>query len=105
MIQMQTNLEVADNSGARRVMCIKVLGGAWRSWGGARGGGAAGQRTVTAGVREAEGAGTKPVAAVLAQAEMGSAVAVPPPRVAPAFLVKKARETAHGAQIRDGSQG
>ena len=28
MIQMQTNLEVADNSGARRVMCIKVLGGA-----------------------------------------------------------------------------
>jgi len=27
MIQMQTNLEVADNSGARRVMCIKVLGG------------------------------------------------------------------------------
>jgi large subunit ribosomal protein L14 len=30
MIQMQTNLEVADNSGARRVMCIKVLGGAGR---------------------------------------------------------------------------
>ena len=28
MIQMQSNLEVADNSGARRVMCIKVLGGA-----------------------------------------------------------------------------
>ena len=28
MIQMQTNLDVADNSGARRVMCIKVLGGA-----------------------------------------------------------------------------
>ena len=27
MIQMQTNLDVADNSGARRVMCIKVLGG------------------------------------------------------------------------------
>ena len=27
MIQMQTMLEVADNSGARRVMCIKVLGG------------------------------------------------------------------------------
>ena len=26
MIQMQTNLEVADNSGARRVQCIKVLG-------------------------------------------------------------------------------
>jgi large subunit ribosomal protein L14 len=30
MIQMQTNLEVADNSGARRVMCIKVLGGSMR---------------------------------------------------------------------------
>ena len=30
MIQMQTNLDVADNSGARRVMCIKVLGGAMR---------------------------------------------------------------------------
>ena len=27
MIQMRTNLEVADNSGARRVQCIKVLGG------------------------------------------------------------------------------
>jgi len=27
MIQMQTNLSVADNSGARRVQCIKVLGG------------------------------------------------------------------------------
>ena len=30
MIQMQTNLDVADNSGARRVMCIKVLGGSHR---------------------------------------------------------------------------
>ena len=30
MIQMQTSLEVADNSGARRVQCIKVLGGAKR---------------------------------------------------------------------------
>jgi large subunit ribosomal protein L14 len=30
MIQMQTNLEVADNSGARRVMCVKVLGGSKR---------------------------------------------------------------------------
>ena len=28
MIQMQSNLDVADNSGARRVQCIKVLGGA-----------------------------------------------------------------------------
>ncbi len=30
MIQMQTQLEVADNSGARRVQCIKVLGGSKR---------------------------------------------------------------------------
>lgn len=30
MIQMQTNLKVADNSGARRVQCIKVLGGSKR---------------------------------------------------------------------------
>ena len=30
MIQMQSNLEVADNSGARRVQCIKVLGGSGR---------------------------------------------------------------------------
>ena len=30
MIQMQTPLEVADNSGARRVQCIKVLGGSGR---------------------------------------------------------------------------
>ncbi|MBM3627539.1 MAG: 50S ribosomal protein L14 [Alphaproteobacteria bacterium] len=30
MIQMRSNLEVADNSGARRVQCIKVLGGAKR---------------------------------------------------------------------------
>lgn len=27
MIQVQTNLEVADNSGARKIMCIRVLGG------------------------------------------------------------------------------
>ena len=33
MIQMQTNLDVADNSGARRVMCIKVLGGSKRKYG------------------------------------------------------------------------
>ena len=32
MIQMQTNLDVADNSGARRVMCIKVLGGSKRKY-------------------------------------------------------------------------
>ncbi|MEE9379819.1 MAG: 50S ribosomal protein L14 [Hyphomonadaceae bacterium] len=32
MIQMQTNLRVADNSGARRVQCIKVLGGAGRRY-------------------------------------------------------------------------
>lgn len=30
MIQVETNLEVADNSGARRVQCIKVLGGSKR---------------------------------------------------------------------------
>ena len=32
MIQMQTNLDVADNSGARRVQCIKVLGGSLRRY-------------------------------------------------------------------------
>ena len=30
MIQMQTNLDVADNSGARSVQCVKVLGGSKR---------------------------------------------------------------------------
>ncbi|MCQ2966060.1 MAG: 50S ribosomal protein L14 [Alphaproteobacteria bacterium] len=30
MIQMQSNLDVADNSGARKVQCIKVLGGSKR---------------------------------------------------------------------------
>lgn len=30
MIQMESNLEVADNSGARKVMCVKVLGGSKR---------------------------------------------------------------------------
>jgi large subunit ribosomal protein L14 len=32
MIQMQSILDVADNSGARRVMCIKVLGGSMRRY-------------------------------------------------------------------------
>ncbi|MFO8005924.1 50S ribosomal protein L14 [Thioalkalivibrio sp.] len=32
MIQMQTVLEAADNSGARRVQCIKVLGGSHRRY-------------------------------------------------------------------------
>src|SRR3981081_1828483 len=32
MIQMTTELDVADNSGARRVMCIKVLGGSKRRY-------------------------------------------------------------------------
>ncbi|MBG1231520.1 50S ribosomal protein L14 [Aestuariivirga litoralis] len=32
MIQQETNLEVADNSGARRVQCIKVLGGSKRRY-------------------------------------------------------------------------
>lgn len=34
MIQMQTELAVADNSGARSVMCIKVLGGSKRRYAG-----------------------------------------------------------------------
>lgn len=34
MIQMQTRLTVADNSGAREVMCIKVLGGSHRRYAG-----------------------------------------------------------------------
>ena len=32
MIQAETNLEVADNSGARRIQCIKVLGGSKRKY-------------------------------------------------------------------------
>lgn len=32
MIQMQTNLDVADNSGAKRLQCIKVLGGSKRKY-------------------------------------------------------------------------
>jgi large subunit ribosomal protein L14 len=32
MIQQTTSLDVADNSGARRVMCIKVLGGSKRKY-------------------------------------------------------------------------
>lgn len=32
MIQMQTVLEVADNSGARKIQCIKVLGGSHRRY-------------------------------------------------------------------------
>jgi large subunit ribosomal protein L14 len=34
MIQMQTTLAAADNSGARRLMCIKVLGGSKRRYAG-----------------------------------------------------------------------
>lgn len=34
MIQMQSNLDVADNSGARRLLCIKVLGGSRRRYAG-----------------------------------------------------------------------
>ena len=34
MIQMQTQLGIADNSGARRVQCIKVLGGSHRRYAG-----------------------------------------------------------------------
>lgn len=32
MIQMQTVLDVADNSGARKVMCIRVLGGSQKRY-------------------------------------------------------------------------
>ena len=32
MIQMQTTLDVADNSGAKKIMCIKVLGGSKRKY-------------------------------------------------------------------------
>ena len=32
MIQMQTILDIADNSGAKKVMCIKVLGGSHRRY-------------------------------------------------------------------------
>ncbi|PCI52265.1 MAG: 50S ribosomal protein L14, partial [Gammaproteobacteria bacterium] len=32
MIQMQSQLNVADNSGAKRVQCIKVLGGSHRRY-------------------------------------------------------------------------
>ena len=32
MIQSESNLEVADNSGAKRVQCIKVLGGSKRKY-------------------------------------------------------------------------
>jgi large subunit ribosomal protein L14 len=34
MIQQETNLDVADNSGAKRVQCIKVLGGSKRRYAG-----------------------------------------------------------------------
>ena len=34
MIQMQTNMSVADNSGAKQVQCIKVLGGSHRRYAG-----------------------------------------------------------------------
>jgi large subunit ribosomal protein L14 len=33
MIQQQTRLKVADNSGAKEIMCIRVLGGSHRKWG------------------------------------------------------------------------
>ncbi len=34
MIQQETNLDVADNSGARRVQCIRVMGGSFRRYAG-----------------------------------------------------------------------
>ncbi|MGE5626841.1 MAG: 50S ribosomal protein L14 [Solirubrobacterales bacterium] len=33
MIQQQTLLKVADNSGAKEIMCIRVMGGSKRKWG------------------------------------------------------------------------
>ncbi|MBQ3496440.1 MAG: 50S ribosomal protein L14 [Clostridia bacterium] len=33
MIQAQTRLKAADNSGAKELFCIKVLGGSYRKWG------------------------------------------------------------------------
>lgn len=33
MVQAQTRLKAADNSGAKELMCIKVLGGSYRKWG------------------------------------------------------------------------
>ncbi|HEA83981.1 MAG TPA: 50S ribosomal protein L14, partial [Thermodesulfobacterium geofontis] len=33
MIQQQTYLNVADNSGAKKIMCIRILGGAGRKYG------------------------------------------------------------------------
>ena len=33
MIQQQTRLKVADNTGAKELMCIRVLGGSYRKWG------------------------------------------------------------------------
>jgi len=32
MIQVQSKLKVADNTGAKELMCIKVLGGSWRKY-------------------------------------------------------------------------
>jgi len=32
MIQVQSRLRVADNTGAKEIMCIKVLGGSWRKY-------------------------------------------------------------------------
>lgn len=34
MVQMQTRLKVADNTGAKEIMCIRVLGGSFRTSGG-----------------------------------------------------------------------
>jgi large subunit ribosomal protein L14 len=32
MIQVQSKLKIADNTGAKEIMCIKVLGGSWRKY-------------------------------------------------------------------------
>ena len=33
MVQPQTRLKVGDNTGAKEIMCIRVLGGSYRKWG------------------------------------------------------------------------
>ena len=49
MIQAQTRLTAADNSGAKEIMCIKVLGGSFRKWGNIGDGIVASVKTATPG--------------------------------------------------------
>ncbi|MBX7165274.1 MAG: 50S ribosomal protein L14 [Pirellulales bacterium] len=61
MIQMQTRLTVADNTGCREVMCIKVLGGSRRRWAGLGDIVVCSVKTVTAGSDVKKGAVVKGV--------------------------------------------